>query len=179
MTTGVLIPAAGPARSRRRHHAAFLAFAVVTFVIGCVAVGALVLGGGYPYGSRAAAERNTLHIATAVGIVCSLVLIANTLRRELSPPVRALALLVAALPLLVPALWAAQHEPTPAVADSFGCGSVTNPSNSDEPGELGQACRAALARQRNIALGLGVLPIGVIVTAAAAASRDREAGDQG
>jgi small-conductance mechanosensitive channel len=179
MTTDVLVPAAGPARWRRRHHAAFMAFAVITFVIGCVAVGALVLGGGYPYGSRAAAERNTLQIATAVGIVCSLVLIANTVRRELSPAVRVLALLAAALPLLVPALWAAQHEPTPAVADSFGCGSITSPSNSDEPGVLGQACRTALARQRNIALSLGVLPIGVIVAAAAAALKDRETDDQG
>ena len=136
---------------------------------GLVALAALALGGAETAGTRYGAERQTLLVAAVLGRLAA-ALVVRALRPDVPCVARALALAVAAVPLAVPAVWVAAHEPLPSAADTTGCGSLTNPVTTGDP-RAQVACDAALGTQRTAAGVLGLLPLGSLLGAVVVCAR--------
>lgn len=136
---------------------ALAAVGLAAALAGLVGLAALALEG--------IGDAETTAVVVLAGLVLSALLVALALGSDVPRVARSLALAVAVVPLSVPAVWAADHHPLPAVADSFGCGSLTNPSGVTGNQRLDEACDEARNKQGVIAGVLSLLPVGAALGA--------------
>ena len=143
---------------------------ILSLVVTMFGWGSVGVGGYYPYGTAAAAERQAGAVAVGFGLIlaiAALVVVAQH-RRGLDPAMAGIVLAVAALPLAIPAMWALGYPLNTPAADSFGCGSAARASvPATAPGTspaAADSCEDRLALQRAVVVVLALPPLGLLAT---------------
>lgn len=143
-----------------------LVVAFVALLAAFIGLAALASGGSTPYGTNAAGERQTFYVATAIALIAGVVLLLARPTADAGEGGAlgtALAGLVAALALTLPAVWAFGYPVTTPTDDVSGCGTISSPTKvfDDSVGDtrVTPTCADRLRRQKLLSAALAAPPV--------------------